>query len=158
MWFWEKSEKLASVFFITLLRHVFEYVCFFYKPMCIVMSNILKTCIVICAHVWLIWLNSTSWNGLSYTRFLFCLNFVSNESSTKEWAWIYVWPEKKKKQKTRSGWSYLCVRYKLCLFCMLSVKDISECQLFIRGCYFYLPKNTWESGCAGQLTQCFSSF
>lgn len=108
---------------------------------------------VFCAHVWLIWLNSASWNGLSYTFFFLCLNFVSNESSTKEWAWIYVWP------KTKKGLEmFLSVRSKLCLSCMLSMKDISQCQLLIKGCCFDLPKNTWESGCAGQLTQCFSSF
>lgn len=42
------------------------------------------------------------------------------------------------KQKQKQKWLelFLCVRYKLCLFCMLSMKDISECQLFIRAAIF----------------------
>lgn len=35
---------------------------------------------------------------------------------------------------------FLCVLYKLCLFCMFSKRDILECQLFMKGCYF----TTWE--------------
>ena len=150
----EKIRKVGKYFFSGLIRHVlFECICFSYKLMSIVILTILSTCDCnLCSCL----ANLTQQRILEWPFlhiFSFVLILLSNENSTKEWAWIYVWPTEKKGLEL-----FLCVRCKLCLFCMLSVKDISECQLLIKGCYFCLPKNTWESGCAGQLTQSFSSF
>ena len=96
--------------------------------------------IVICAHVWLIWLNSAPWNGLSYTFFFFFFPLSNENSVTKEWAWIYVWPTEKQKK----GWScfFMCTVSFACSACCLwrtfqNVSFFSRAAIFI---YLRIPE------------------
>lgn len=153
---WGKIRKVGKYFFSSLFWHgLFEYICFSYKPLSIVILNVLSICDCnLCSCL----ANLTQqrileWPLLHIFSYVFIL-YLMKILLRNELGFMFDQKEKKKKKLKL----FLCVRYKLCLFCMLSVKDISDCQLLIKGCYFYLPKNTWESGCAGQLTQSFSSF
>lgn len=76
--------------------------------------------------------------------FFLCLNFVSNESSTKEWAWIYVWQKKKKKRK---GWScfFVCAISFACYACCLwrTFQNVSFWPRAANVIYLRIPERVW---------------
>ena len=81
------------------------------------------------------WFDSTAHPGMaSLTHFFLCLDLCLMEILRNELGFMFH-----QKKKKGLEW-FLCVHYKLCLFCMFSMKDISECQLFIKRCYSI----TWE--------------
>lgn len=75
--------------------------------------------------------------------FSLCLNYVSNEVLLRnELGYVF---HQTSYNKTVGGLEVLCVCCKLCLFCMLSRKDVSQCQLFIRAAIFIYP-DAWKVG------------
>lgn len=117
-----------------------DYICFSYKPMCIVIWNIFSTC---GCHLCSCSANLTQQRILEWplTHFFLCLNFVSNESSTKEWAWIYVWLKNKK----RKGWScfFVCALSFACSACFLR-KTLPNVSFWSRAAVFiYLTIREW---------------
>lgn len=129
MWFGE-NQKSWQVFFSSAIRHVlFEYICSSHKPVCTVILSIVSTRdrnMCSCSAN-LTQQRILEWPLLHIFSFVLILCLMKillrNELG-------FMFDKKKMKELEL----FLCVRYKLCLLCMLSMKDISECQLLIKGC------------------------
>lgn len=81
------------------------------------------------------WFDSTAHPGMASLTHIssFVLILLMKVLLRNELGFMFDQEKKKRKKPLEL---FLCVRYKLCLFCMLSMKDISECQLFIRAAIF----------------------
>lgn len=86
--------------------------------------------------------------------FPLCLNYVSNEVLLRnELGYVFY---QTSCNKTVGRLEVFCVPCKLCLFCMLSRKDISHCQLFAE--LLYLCTTMPDKWVCTSTDPCFSSF